>query len=72
MITILLIILGAILVPALGILLNNSVHAPEGYEDAGGFHLGKEPGSPVKRRVTSKVRRGQSIARAIDFQIPAA
>jgi hypothetical protein len=74
MITILLIILGAILVPAFAVLLSNTVHAPEGYEDVAGFHLAKEPSvSRARRRASkSKSRSARAMAHAIDLHVPAA
>ena len=72
MITILLIVIGAILVSAIGALLINLKHAPEGYEDAAGFHVGQEPGLAPKRRSRSKMRRTRSApAVPADLHLPA-
>jgi len=72
MITTLLIILGAILVLALAVLVSNTMHAPEGYEDASGFHLAKETSAtPVRRRALKK-RNERAIVHGIDLHVPAA
>ena len=72
MITILLYIVGVIFVLAGGVLLVNLAHAPEGYEDATGFHFGKEPGHVSRRPLVSKIRKVRSSAPIISQQLPAA
>ncbi len=71
MITILLLIVGVIFLIAGGVLLVNIAHAPEGYEDASGFHFGKEPDLLSKRPTTPKLRKVRGPIHGTSRHLPA-
>lgn len=72
MFTILLVVCGTISILAGGVLLLNIAHAPEGYEDATGFHLGKEPGAVPIRKAGSRIRKVRNSPPLIGQHLPAA
>jgi hypothetical protein len=71
MIIILLFIVGVIFTLAGGVLLLNLAHAPEGYEDAAGFHLGHEPGLSPKRPLIARSPKVRGPARITRHRLPA-
>jgi flagellar basal body-associated protein FliL len=72
MITVLLVVVGIVLISAVGALVFSFTHAPEGYEDASGFHAGKLPSISSKRQAKSKQQKVRNQTVAADLHLPAA
>ena len=72
MITILLLVVGIIFILAGSALLLNIAHAPEGYEDVAGFHLGKESVPLPKYSIVPKARKVRLSPRGTKQHLPAA
>ncbi len=70
MITILLILCGAIAMTSLYVLATSITHAPEGFEDEAGFHFGSKVEVGRKPRTVRKSHRVRASIGAVDLHQP--